>query len=233
MSFMDDLIRGQLENGRRNKIDSDYWINRPHSYQSEDERKAEEAKQEEERIKKRVESGYFQNWDAGGRMTPEYQYFLKEKAKHEREGSLRIWGELNELTEEEREERVKNDPVRQALKNYRDRHDRVVGWNHGSEDGQRKIFEKREKPDMDEWIRSQGKTGHGSHELTQRAHKTFFGNRDDKSGNSTKGMTDSQKEWHKWRMSFKDEFGYDPLADKETQERQKKAYEARKRSAEG
>lgn len=232
MSIMDDMIRGQLENGHRNKIDSDYWINRPYSYQSEDERKAEEAKKEEERIKRTVLYGRYNRFDNQGKITPEYEYFLKEKEKHEREGSLRIWGELNDLTEEERKEKLKNDPIRQAFKYYRERHDKVVGWNHGSEDGQRRIFEKREKPDIDEMIRKQGKIGHGSYALTQRAYKTFFGKRDDKSGNPTKGMTDREKDTYKWRMSFKDEFGYDPLADKETQERQKKAYAARKKAAE-
>ena len=232
MSIMDDMIRGQLNNGHRHNADSDYWINRPYSYQSEDERKAEEAKQEEERIKKRVESGFFQNWDAGGRMTPEYQYYLKEKAKREREGLKGVIFE-KDMTDEEREERFRNNPLARAYRYQKDRHDRIVGWNHGNEEGQRKLFEKREKPDIDEMIRKQGKIGHGSYELTRKFHKNVFGKRDDKSGNPTKGMTDREKDTYKWRMEYKDRWGYDPLADKETQERQKKAYEARKRSAEG
>lgn len=233
MSSMDDLIRAQMKNGNRNN--ANFWINRPGyggDSDQDQEQEQDEAKKEEERIKRRVLYGRYNNFDNQGRMTPEYEYFLKEKEKHEKEG-LRFISDLKDLTEEERKEKIKNDPIRRAIDYQHDRHDRIVGWNHGNEDGQRFFFEEREKPDIDEFIRSQGKIGHGSYELTRKLHKNWFGKRDDKSGNSTKGMTDSQKEWHKWRMSFKDEFGYDPLADKETQERQKKAYEARKRSAEG
>lgn len=226
MSSMDDLIRAQMKNGNRNN--ANFWINRPgYGGDSDQDQEQDEAKKEEERIKRRVLYGRYNNFDNQGRMTPEYEYFLKEKEKHEKEG-LRFISDLKDLTEEERKEKIKNDPIRRAIDYQHDRHDRIVGWNHGNEEGQRKLFEKREKPDIDEMIRKQGKIGHGSYALTQRAHKTFFGKRDD----TTKGMTDREKDTYKWRMEFKDKWGYDPLADKETQERQKKAYEARKRSAE-
>lgn len=208
MSSMDDLIRGQLKNG--NRSNANFWINRPgYGGDSDQDQEQDEAKKEEERIKRRVLYGRYNNFDNQGRMTPEYEYFLKEKEKHEKEG-LRFISDLKDLTEEERKEKIKNDPIRRAIDYQHDRHDRIVGWNHGNEEGQRKLFEKREKPDIDEMIRKQGKIGHGSYGLTRKLHKNWFGKRDD---NDSKGLTG-------YRLEFFKKYGWDPNADEETKRKQ-------------
>ena len=210
MSSMDDLIRAQMKNGNRNN--ANFWINRPgYGGDSDQDQEQDEAKKEEERIKRTVLYGRYNNFDNQGRMTPEYEYFLKEKEKHEREGLKGVFME-KDMTDEEREERFRNNPLARAYRYQKARHDRIVGWNHGNEEGQRKLFEKREKPDIDEMIRKQGKIGHGSYALTQRAYKTFFGKRDDKDNDST-GLTG-------YRLEFFKKYGWDPNADEETKRKQ-------------
>ena len=218
MTTMDDLIRQRMEEGKGSRDLSDFWINQTKPREQE----SQEETTEEERIKNRVLYGRYEMYDLHGNMTPEYKWFLKEKEKHENHEYNGIF------LEKDHEQKIQrsNDFVLETAQRQRDRHARIMEMNRGGE-GFNELFERREKPDMDDWIRNNGTTGHRSRELTEKAHNIFFRNHKEEQ-NPTENMTEHQREMYQWRMEYKKRFGYDPLADDETKAKQKAEYAQRK-----
>ena len=227
---MDDLIRAQTKNG--NRVNADFWINRPGNggdSDQQDQIQDPAKREEEERIRQRVLYGRYNNFDNQGRMTPEYEYFLKEKEKHD----LGI-DKYNPKPHDA------DDWMRKKARETRDRR-MTINYSHEKKDREREYIllfgdPDAKKRDLDEEIRDAVRNPSNKvREYGRNFWKNETAYRERRSGkrnddDPTAGMTDREKDTYKWRMEYKDKWGYDPLADAATQERQKKAYAARKKA---